>query len=251
MDAFAHYLAAKRTVDDRALNRRVLERLQSELYDGPAIADIGAGIGTGVDRLEEWQIVTDPIYTAVDPNRELLEHARRGRGVASTLADFAADPNHRGRFDLVIAHALLDIVPLDDAVGQLAALTRRGGLLYLPINYDGETIFEPAHEDDASILEGYHRAMDETGDSQTGRKLLGALERAKLVVLELGSSDWIVRAVDGAYPHDEKFFLEQILGMFERTVGESAGEWVAERRAQIERGELLFIAHQLDYLARK
>ena len=251
MNEFAHYLAAKRTVDDRALNRRVLDRLRNELPDRPAIADIGAGIGTGLERLEAWGVVSDPGYTAVDPNAELLASVGRGDRASATLADFAADPSNHARFDLVIAHALLDIVPLDDAVEQLTSLARSGGLLYLPITYDGETIFEPAHDDDASVLESYHRAMDVGGDSRAGRKLLRALERARLEVLEVGSSDWIVRATDGSYPDDETFFLEQILTMFERTVGERADAWVAERRAQVERGELLFIAHQLDYLARK
>src|SRR5262245_13029264 len=53
---FQRYLAAKRTVDDRALNRHVWESLHSALHQlsnahPPTILEIGGGIGTMVERL--------------------------------------------------------------------------------------------------------------------------------------------------------------------------------------------------------
>ena len=269
MHELAHYLEAKRTVDDRALDRRVLERLRRELegVDAPAIVDVGAGIGTGLERLLDWNVVKAPTYTAVEQDTALVEIARsrdklqglHGRAridfVASTLADFASDHWNLARFDLVIAHAFLDIVKLAPALKSLVALARPGGLLYFPITFDGETVFEPAHEDDETILSRYHASMSklggELGDSKTGRRLFHTLSREPVEILEMGSSDWIVHLKSGGYPNDEAFFLECVIAMVERTVGDAAEGWATTRRQQIEEGRLLYIAHQLDCLARK
>ena len=260
MHELAHYLEVKRTVDDRALDRRVLERLQRELegVDAPAIVDVGAGIGTGLERLLDWNVVNEPTYTAVEQDAALVEIARArldGRDqvelVASTLADFASDNWNLARFDLVIAHAFLDIVDLAPALKSLVALARPGGLLYFPITFDGETVFEPAHEDDETILSRYHASMLEVGDSKTGRRLFHALSSEPVDILEMGSSDWIVRPENGSYPYDEGFFLACVVAMVERTVGDAAEGWATTRRHQIEEGRLLYIAHQLDCLARK
>lgn len=261
MPDFAHYLEAKRTVDDRAINRRVLRRLRQELgrSERPSIVDVGAGIGTGILRLLEWDVApTELSFTAVERDADLLEIAgkrlegrARGELVASTLADFAASPGHRGRFDLVMAHAFLDIVELGPALKDLVALARPGGLLYFPITFDGESIFEPAHDDDGGVLDRYHASMDAHGNSRTGRRLFHALSAEGTDVLELGSSDWIVYPEDDRYPNDEAFFLEYVIRMVEETVGEAAKRWAQARREQIGDAQLVYIAHQVDCLGRK
>ena len=197
-----------------------------EGVDAPAIVDVGAGIGTGLERLLDWNVVKVPAYTAVEQDAALVEIAPRGNKlqglgrartqaelVASTLADFASDNWNLARFDFVIAHAFLDIVDLAPALKSLVALARPGGLLYFPITFDGETVFEPAHEDDETILSRYHASMDgELGNSKTGRRLFHALSSEPVDVLEMGSSDWIVRPEGGGYANDEAFFLECVIG---------------------------------------
>ena len=260
MHELAHYLEAKRTVDDRALDRRVLERLRRELegVDAPTIVDVGAGIGTGLERLLDWNVVKEPAYTAVEQDAALVEIARarldgrvQAELVASTLADFASDNWNLARFDFVVAHAFLDIVDLAPALKSLVALARPDALLYFPITFDGETVFEPAHEDDQTILSRYHASMDGIGNSKTGRRLFHTLSSEPVDVLEMGSSDWIVRPEGDGYANDEAFFLECVVAMVERTVGDAAEGWASTRRQQIEERRLLYIAHQLDCLARK
>jgi hypothetical protein len=52
---YARYLAAKTTVDDRALNRHVLAELRRLMPAGaPKVLEVGAGLGTMVARLLEW-----------------------------------------------------------------------------------------------------------------------------------------------------------------------------------------------------
>jgi hypothetical protein len=139
-----------------------------------------------------------------------------------------------------------------------------GGLLYLTINFDGLSAFEPVSDVllEEKIINLYHRSMDErltdgkpAGDSRTGRQLFHWLRQAGLRVLAAGSSDWIVHAPNGKYQADEAYFLHFILHFFEQTLGDhpelaraELDGWLAERRKQIETGELVYIAHQLDFL---
>ena len=263
MSISQRYLEAKRTVDDRALNGRVLARLSLELEarGAPSLVDVGAGIGIGLERFLELGLPTPRDYTAVDESASLLdiaEHRLRdrvqGRFIASTLEDFASDPSTHGRFDLVLAHAFLDIVDLGPSLQALIGLALPGGLLYFPITFDGETIFEPSHPSDDEVLEQYHETIGSGGSagSKTGRRLFHALASHPVDVLEIGSSDWIVHPTEGRYPAEEAFFLGHILEMIEGAVGsEVAKDWASARRRELEKARLLYIAHQVDYLVRK
>jgi len=271
MQEFARYLLAKRSVDDRALNRRVWDRLARELREPKAelvrIVDVGAGLGTGAERIAEWRLVerlSAVRYTGVEPRKELLGEARlRLRSLpfpaevaGATLEEFAARDDHRGRFDLVVAQALLDILELSPALGSLVALARPGGLLYLPITFDGETLFEPGSRLDDEVLSAYHDTMEERGSSRTGRRLFHALRSIGAEVLEIGSSDWIVHPEGVEYPADEAFFLEFLLSTVEGAVRDrveraSLETWLSERRRQLASADLFYCAHQVDVLARK
>lgn len=300
---FIRYLAAKKTVDDRALNRHVWASLARALPAAtPAaplqVLEIGAGIGTMIERMIDWGLLTAAAITAIDNEPATIAEARRrlpawaaGRGLAVaetgagevrftgderqiTLALTAADvfdvisagPGRRG-WDLLVAHAVLDLLPIPAVLPGLVALARPGGLLYLTITFDGATILQPeidrAFDDLVETL--YHRTMDErvtagrpSGDSRAGRHLFGHLRAAGAVVLDAGGSDWVVVAGPDGYPADEATFLHFII---ETMRGALAGHpaldaarfaaWIAERHAQIERGELVYIAHQLDVLARR
>lgn len=270
MPDFARYLEAKRSVDERAIDRRVWDRLKAELPSVPtaplAVADVGSGTGASVERLLRWTgLPPDALaVTVVEPKPELAERARgrasalglRPHVSAMDLLSFAALPSSRERFDLVVAQAVLDIVELDRSLESLLAIARPGGLLYLPITFDGETIFEPAHPYDEEILAAYHRSMRPSGHGRVGRQLYHASMRAGAEVLELGSSDWIVHPRGRGYPEDEAFFLRHILDTVENAVSGRVSEavlssWSSARRRQVEDTELVFIAHQLDALVKK
>ena len=96
------------------------------------------------------------------------------------------------------------------------------------------------------------------GDSRAGRHLFGHLRGAGAEALAAGASDWVAHAIEGAYPADEKYFLHFILHFFEQSLmGHPAldaaafANWLSVRRAQIERGELVYIAHQMDFLVKQ
>ena len=162
--------------------------------------------------------------------------------------------------DLLIAHAFLDLLPMPESLRKLLTLT--DDLAWLTINFDGMTIFEPTIDSslDEQIERLYHKTMDERpsgGDSKSGRHLFGHLQSVGAEILAAGASDWVVHAVNGKYPDDEAYFLNFILHFFDELLtghaeldAESFAHWLDERRSQIERGKLTYIAHQMDFLAK-
>src|SRR5260370_2713498 len=75
---YARYLAAKTTVDDRALNRHVLAELRRLMHAGaPQVLEVGAGLGTMVARLMDWGAVGAGEYILLDADRQLLDCSRR------------------------------------------------------------------------------------------------------------------------------------------------------------------------------
>jgi hypothetical protein len=163
--------------------------------------------------------------------------------------------------DLLIAHAFLDLLPMPESLTKLLSLTK--GLAWLTLNFDGVTTFEPTIDAglDAHIERLYHETMDKRasgGDSRSGRHLFGHLQHAGAEILAAGASDWVVYAKDGTYPEDEAYFLHFILHFVEQSLtghaeldAKAFANWLRERRAQIERGELVYIAHQMDFLVKR
>lgn len=281
---FSQYLAAKRTVDDRALNHNVwsaLARTLDTLRGAPArplsVLEIACGIGTMVERTLEWGLFDGwPAvhYAAIDSLPANIAAAKARMHTlppwfdlqveTADVFEFCSRTAEQARYDLLIAHAFLDLLDIPTALPQLRRLLRPGGLFYFTINFDGATILEPTidAELDARIEAAYHRTMDEritdghpSGDSRTGRHLFRNLARAGFQVHASGSSDWVVFPVAGRYPADEALFLHFIVDTMHGALhtdpaiaGAEFERWIAARHAQIERGELIYIAHQLDFM---
>ena len=68
--SFIRYLAAKRTVDDRALNRRVWDAMVSAAGGGsPRVLEIGGGIGTMIQRVIDDGRLAPRSWTLMEPMR--------------------------------------------------------------------------------------------------------------------------------------------------------------------------------------
>jgi SAM-dependent methyltransferase len=118
---FERYLSAKETVDDRALDRRVLGRVADDLRaaSSPRVLEAGAGTAAFCRRLLGWDEVPDCTYVAVDTDADLLATGRdrilaRARDVgfeARVVDPPETDPD----------------LPLDDPeLAHVAALRLRG-----------------------------------------------------------------------------------------------------------------------------
>lgn len=302
---FTRYLAAKRTVDDRALNQRLWQTMVRELAALPPtpvnVLEVGGGIGTMVERLlaepnlplltyhmldaEPENIATAAARLCRQPALPTTEqhplgitpshhfHVEDTRNqeqrlylYGQDLFDFLAALPILEQIQLVIANAFLDLVDLPSTLARFAVAFSPCTLLYFTINFDGATIFQPTIDPafDAHIEAVYHRTMDEritagepSGDSHTGRHLFHTMQQAGIEVLDAGSSDWYVFPHDGRYPHDEAYFLHFILHTMHNALAahpdidrDRFNRWIDQRHRQVEDGEMTYIAHQLDYLAR-
>ncbi len=277
---FVRYLTAKRTVDDRALNQHVWAAMAAAVHARAQAAaplhmlEIGAGIGTMVERAVAWALCpAAPLhYTAIDAEPANiaaaqtrltdLPHNWTVQLEAADLFDFVIRPAALRTYDLIIANAFLDLVDIPQTLPRLRHLLKPGGLFYFTINFDGATILQPEIDPtfDAQVEMAYHRTMDEritdgrpSGDSRSGRHLFGHLARAGFDLRAAGASDWVVHPVAGLYPADEAYFLHFIVHTMHGALHGCdeldpvrLAAWIETRHCQIEGGELVYIAHQLD-----
>lgn len=249
-----------------------------------------------VERVLEWDLLHFAHYTAIDSQNENIQTAQERLKDWARLRDMRfqvknnklqlSDSHHQVavllevidvfdlivregvslRWDLLIAHAFLDLIDVASTLPDLLALLAPGALFYFSLNFDGLTLLEPPIDKDLddTIQTLYHSTMDErrrdgkpSGDSRTGRHLFSHLENAGAQVLAAGASDWVVHSQRGKYPGDEAYFLHFIVHTIYQSLadhpaldGDRFHSWAVERHAQIERGELVYVAHQLDILGR-
>lgn len=302
---YQRYLASKKSVDDRALNALVWQALGKHFDSIVArranrsepihILELGSGIGTMLERFVERGLLSrkngvHSVYVAVDElatNQEtaadrlsclnLDSHGVQLILETAELFDYLGQAKRQisngeqKPFDLVIAHAFLDLVDASAALQSIKAVMQSNGLLFTSINFDGATILQPEVDPafDVKLEALYHKTMDErvingkrSGESRTGRHLFGHLLEAGFDLQEAGASDWVVFAVtnesDGqkVYTADEAYFLHFIVETMHGALKddthldqEQFAAWTAERHRQIKMGELVYIAHQLDFLA--
>jgi len=203
-----------------------------------------------------WERIEDDKLRLFDGTRSL--------NITLTCADvFDFIHTHPPQAELLIAHAFLDLLPMPESLPGLLSLVKSDGLAWLTLNFDGVTTFEPVIDPalDAKIEKLYHLSMDGRltgGDSHSGRHLFKHLKDSGLEILAAGASDWVVYAQNGHYPADEAYFLHFILNFFEQSLSnhpeldpDTFRGWLNERRAQIERGELTYIAHQMDFIVQR
>jgi SAM-dependent methyltransferase len=300
--SFIRYLSAKKSLDDRALNHHVWQSLVHAIPlctpEAPLrVLEIGCGIGTMLERMLDRGLLIYATFTAIDVQEEniaearhrILRHAeeghfrvtgsaqdgltleRAGQRVAvlfeaANLSEFLArEPGCRG-WDLLIAHAFLDLMDIPATLPGLFSMLPEGGLFYFTLNFDGVTILEPVidrHLDECiPIL--YHQTMDKrvvsgrvSGDSRAGRHLFSYLKAAGAHLLDAGSSDWVIFPGCPGYSEDEAYFLHFIINTIDEALQEHPqldaarfAAWVAERHSQVERGELVCVIHQLDFVGK-
>lgn len=283
---FQEYLTAKRTVDDRAINPRVLDEFATGLGDRSGhrpdsplrILEAGTGTGTMIARLAAWDSLPDRVeYTGLDSDPQSIGVAREH--APEWVADAGYDINHTEdgfeaskddeelgvtfevgdvfarttSVDAVIACAFCDLIELPAGLEKLLDLLEPGGLLYAPITYDGRTGFVPASPFDERIETLYHRHMadirDEPGGPHAGQRLLEAATATNATVEAVGGSDWIIRPIEGEYPAEERVVIETLLETIHGAVREVPDAPLGRIDAWDERRRSELASAELLYLA--
>jgi SAM-dependent methyltransferase len=298
--SFRDYLDVKTALDERSLNPVVrtvfLDTLRGREW--LTCLDLGTGTGASLWRLLNAELSAGLAITAVDRDPVLLDIAfkrttvllrargftvstpaagsiRARRGTCHIAIDFiAADLQHfnpvkdAGRFDAVIAHQVMDLLPPRTMAERIAGWLRPRGVFYATLNYEGETALFPVYREvelEDRILAVYDASMEKrrvwdqaSGGARSGRRLYGALLENGFAPLAYGSSDWNLAPLRRAYLDRDDLCLIALLDMIRDEAtqsGEFSGKaldlWYRDRLHKLENGELGLIVHQIDLLAEK
>ena len=252
------------TMVERLLEGRLLTHTEYKAIDVEP-----ANVDEARHRLRRW--AGESGFTVVEADRDRLSLSRAGQTAriefeAVDAFDFVSREHGNHSWDLLIAQAFLDLVDVQDILPGMLSLLRPGGLCYFTLNFDGLTIFQPEIDPDLDLrIEAlYHQTMETggpsgrpSGGSRTGRHLFAHLTRSGAQLLEVGPSDWVVHPGHRGYDADEAYFLHYIVQtIWEALRGnpeldqDAFARWIEQRHAQVERAELVYIAHQLDFLGR-
>lgn len=289
---YPEYLAIKQGIDERSLNPSVWQAFAASLKSqasshGFKLLEIGAGTGSMIIRLLDAGLLGHCQYFAVElepgfarvaenelvawagahgfkievtePLHWTLKKAEKMIEIQWLNADILelATVFEPGNFDMLIGHAIIDLLPVPECMPRLLHLVKPGGGYYFSLNFAGVTSFSPDHPRDLQITEAYHRDMDrrfpgiEWRASQTGQVLGNWLEEQGHLVLAEGDSHWQLSSGSALSTADKRFIANILDTMAKALAGlEGLEDWLNLRRQQADSGSLLFFAANRDYFGR-
>jgi hypothetical protein len=119
---------------------------------------------------------------------------------------------------------------------------------------------------DEKVIRLYHDSMRQRnlalgipgGEYCSGGKLAPIWQRCGGEVVSFGPSDWVICPRQGRYREEERHLLQTILNFVAQALRgysdlapEEANFWIRERKRQLEDGQLIFVACNLDFLGTK
>ena len=201
--SYIRYLEAKRTIDERSINRRVWERFVTRLnltgrHEAIKLMEIGAGTGYTLFKVLEAINHSFIEYTIIELERDhaanlihkfqhwaaykggTMERQRDGNYImrapgievcirmeVEDAVQYLTSSQERdgGTYDAIMGQAILDLLDIDRILPLMDNALKRGGLYYFSINFDGMTSFLPAYdaEIDQLVENIYHASMVHDG----------------------------------------------------------------------------------------
>ncbi len=284
---YVDYLILKKSVDDSSLNQQVWRSMAAWItarqQNGRPlrILEIGAGIGTMIERCLDGGLLSHCDYTAIElepgfhaaamqrlrfwadrhaykfeqqkPSVWSLSQANKNtvinwiQGDALQIgAQFGP-----GSFDMIIGHAVIDLLPVPSCMPEILARLEADGAYYFSLNYAGKTLFLPPLAADQKVFQSYNHDMDQRfpgldwQPSRTGYLLGPWLVRQGHRVLAEGDSDWVLQSIPGQATN---LFIANIIDTIETALAGMPGltDWVLTRRQQLQAGLLQFHASNRD-----
>lgn len=272
---YVQYLDVKKSIDDRSLNKNVWNvfsawlKAESDQGSVLTILEIGAGIGTMIERLLDSSLLYKCHYIALEPE-PLFKNAALDRlmsWVSNHSCDFII--NSKGLWcvsnkeldiriewvkadaeeidylfdnesiNLVLSHAVVDLLPVPEIMPVILGKLKPEGAYYFSLNFSGKTEFYPKHKSDVKILDQYHADMDsrfpnlDWRPSITGSSLLKWLESYGCKKVFNGESDWRLGASD-------QLFVKNILETIKKALKGLPGldKWLTKRYKELEQGNI-------------
>jgi hypothetical protein len=289
---YPEYLTIKQGIDERNLNPSVWQAFAASLKSqvgshGFKILEIGAGTGSMIIRLLDaglldhchyfavelepgfarvaenelsvWAVVHGYRMEIIGPTSWALEKDEKVTEIQWICADILALASDfdSGNFDMLVGHAIIDLLPVPECMPGLLNLVKLGGGFYFSLNFAGVTSFSPSHPRDLEITEAYHRDMDtrfpgiKWRASQTGQVLGSWLKEQGHLVLAEGDSHWQLSSGPTPSAADNRFISNILDTMAKALAGlEGLENWLNLRRQQADSGNLLFFAANRDYFGR-
>jgi len=299
MSKFEDYLNAKFSLDSRSLNTDVLNALDTVLSINKTFRwlDLGTGNGAMLRRLIERFNGNNLHITGFDIDESLLNTAlktikthlnKSGYHIEQQDESLVATRREKmirvdfcqgsitelkesfsaAQFDLITAHAVMDLVPLPTAVQQIHHCLSKNGCFYTSLNYDGETCLFPEYPDRAfetKVLTHYNQSMEnrrintqQSGGTRSGRRLHSALTDYGFGIAALGSSDWNMTPLLGKYRNQDSSCIESMLYWIAKEAShnleiepDKLRQWRQQRAQLLDANILGIIVHQIDLLAQK
>jgi SAM-dependent methyltransferase len=260
------------------LNGRILDlgcgsgkMLQRLLNWGVPRSTVYVGVDSDPKVVEPFEHTFDSLFGQVQTNAKgnRIEITAPG-GIQILLYTSGAESflRRHSQFDVITSCSLFDLVDVYSVLPLVYEKLTTGGYAYSVCNFDGETHFEPvvSYELDEKVVRLYHDSMRRRnltlgipdGEYRSGRKLAPVWQRCGGEVVSLGSSDWVISPRQGRYHKQERYVLQSIVNFVEQALNgsselapEEIDFWIGERKRQLENGELIFVAHNLDFLGTK
>ncbi len=199
---YVNYLDVKKSIDDKSLNQAVWDSFarcllaQNKLKRSLKIMEIGAGIGTMIERLLDASLLKQCHYIALEPEAPFKEAAKArliswadSKGMTFAInteglwllgnnqsdnnedlhvtiewieaeADKIAELFEDESLDFILSHAVIDLLPVPVLMPVILSKLKQQGGFYFSINFSGQTCFSPGHKDDHDIADSYHQDMD-------------------------------------------------------------------------------------------
>jgi len=272
---YVKYLDLKKSIDDRSLNQAIWQDFSSWLISRDdqmatlKVLEIGAGIGTMIERLLDASLLRKCRYIALEPEVSFKEAAKNRLMTWAKIQDVNFEITSEGLWlvrdqeldltiewieaeaanieqlfideslDLLLSHAVIDLLPVPELMpGILKKLKKLGGI-YSSVNFSGETRFYPSDLRDEDITNHYHRDMDarypelDWQPSTTGVSLTKWLQNYGCKKVIEGDSDWELGSGDG-------LFIMNILDTIRKALKgfPELEDWLTKRYRQLEQDQL-------------
>ena len=189
---YVKYLDLKKSIDNKSLNKVIWDKFSNWLMarnkqgETLNVLEIGAGIGTMIERLLESSLLQKGHYIALEPEPSFKQAAMcRFKSWASnhncifqinseglwhisnneidlkiewieTDTNMIAKLFNNDSFDLLLSHAVVDLLPVPTIMPIILKKLKAQGACYFSLNFSGNTEFYPAHDNDHKISEQYH-----------------------------------------------------------------------------------------------